>query len=458
MDAIKLIRQQLEHDKTVAEVTEARHDGNVQYNSLKARLDAMTNDLSTVDNKITAAIDGLQWKESVDSFADLATTYTNPKEGWTASTNDTNEVYRYDETDGEWKKLIDLSTIPKATPTSDGLMSKEDKTKLDGIDSSKLVTTDGAQTITGSLTITGGVVGNASTATALETARDIILQGDVTGNATFNGTANAVINSTLSEVKRTNTTVSETLDFGDSFTAISKVTSDTKGRLTEVETKTVTLPNITAVTDENVKNTPNATTKAYITATTNNTESTGTQVFDTGVYLDVTAGHLTATQFNGKLNGNANTATKLQNARTINGVSFDGSKNIEVTGANVKVTGYTKGQTYTPIVATDTVNVALGKLEIGLNGKLDKTASVNLTSTIAEHTVTQATTKEVIIGAEVLPTDILVVYLSGVRLHPTKHYTLTHGNATTAKITAGIGIDFLKDDHFTFEILRASLA
>lgn len=88
-------------------------------------------------------------------------------------------------------------------------------------------------------------------------------------------------------------------------------------------------------TDTNTKvtNTLATTTKAYITGTTSATTNTGTQVFDTGVYLDTTAGMLTATTFKGALSGNATTASsaaKLTTARTINGVSFDGTANITV--------------------------------------------------------------------------------------------------------------------------------
>lgn len=53
-------------------------------------------------------------------------------------------------------------------------------------------------------------------------------------------------------------------------------------------------------TDTKVTNTLNTTTKAYITGTTSATTNTGTQIFDTGVYLDTTAGKLTADTFNGK--------------------------------------------------------------------------------------------------------------------------------------------------------------
>lgn len=62
-------------------------------------------------------------------------------------------------------------------------------------------------------------------------------------------------------------------------------------------------------TDTKVTNTLNTTTKAYITGTTSSSTNTGTQIFDTGVYLDTTAGMLTATTFKGALSGNATTST-----------------------------------------------------------------------------------------------------------------------------------------------------
>lgn len=45
--------------------------------------------------------------------------------------------------------------------------------------------------------ISGELTGNSSTSTALETERTIALSGDITGSATFDGTANATISTTL---------------------------------------------------------------------------------------------------------------------------------------------------------------------------------------------------------------------------------------------------------------------
>lgn len=64
-------------------------------------------------------------------------------------------------------------------------------------------------------------------------------------------------------------------------------------------------------TDTKVTNTLAKTTKAYVTGTTSSSTNTGTQVFDTGVYLDTTAGQIVATTFKGALSGNASTATAL---------------------------------------------------------------------------------------------------------------------------------------------------
>lgn len=90
-------------------------------------------------------------------------------------------------------------------------------------------------------------------------------------------------------------------------------------------------------TDQKVKNTLNTTAKAYVTGTTSATTSTGEQVFDTGVYLDTTAGKLVATTFAGDLQGNATTASSAA-ACTGNAASatkLAASRNFSLTGGAV---------------------------------------------------------------------------------------------------------------------------
>lgn len=97
------------------------------------------------------------------------------------------------------------------------------------------------------------------------------------------------------------------------------------------------------------------------------------------------AGTITAT-----LSGNASSATKLATAKTINGVPFDGTDNITITAdpnshnhdnsyaaknhnqaSNTinALTGYAKPSTTSALGTSDTLNVALGKLEKALDGK-----------------------------------------------------------------------------------------
>lgn len=85
---------------------------------------------SEVDNKFSSLETGTVWKQPVDTYDDIVTTYPNPKDGWTVNVNDTDYTYRYDGT--KWI-LISANAIPNATSDVNGLMTSIDKTKLDGI-------------------------------------------------------------------------------------------------------------------------------------------------------------------------------------------------------------------------------------------------------------------------------------------------------------------------------------
>ena len=85
---------------------------------------------SEVDNKFSSLETGTVWKQPVDTYDDIVTTYPNPKDGWTVNVNDTDYTYRYDGT--KWI-LISANAIPNATSDVNGLMTSADKTKLDGI-------------------------------------------------------------------------------------------------------------------------------------------------------------------------------------------------------------------------------------------------------------------------------------------------------------------------------------
>lgn len=154
----------------------------------------------------------------------------------------------------------------------------------------------------------------ADNAAILSTARTIAISGDVTGSASFNGSANATIAATLAnsgvDVGSYGQSSAATLAFGGSF-IVPCVTFDAKGRATGATQYTVKLP-------------------AAPTSVT----------------------------------GNAGTATKLQTARTIaitgdatgTATAFDGSKNVTITatiptmGAATASSAGTKGLVPAPDV------------------------------------------------------------------------------------------------------------
>ncbi len=76
-----------------------------------------------IDNKFSALETNIDWKESVATYDDIATTYPTPQDGWTVNVKDTDYTYRYNGTD--WV-VISANAIPKATNSVDGLLSKED--------------------------------------------------------------------------------------------------------------------------------------------------------------------------------------------------------------------------------------------------------------------------------------------------------------------------------------------
>ena len=86
--------------------------------------------LGVVNAKVSELATGLAWKASVNTYADIATTYPNPEDGWTTIAIDTDKTWRFN---GSTWEDISVTIIPLATPLVDGKMSAADKAKLDGI-------------------------------------------------------------------------------------------------------------------------------------------------------------------------------------------------------------------------------------------------------------------------------------------------------------------------------------
>ena len=114
-----------------------------------------------VDNKFSTLETNIDWKEAVNTFADIATTYPNPNDGWTVNVKDTDYTYRYN--GSEWV-AISANAIPKATDSVDGLLAKEDHAKYDDAaskahtHSNKDLLDKLGQDENGALTLDGGAV------------------------------------------------------------------------------------------------------------------------------------------------------------------------------------------------------------------------------------------------------------------------------------------------------------
>lgn len=170
----------------------------------------------------------------------------------------------------------------------------------------------------------GGLRGTAETADALSIARTITLSTDVSGSASFDGSANVTIATTLANSGVTANTYGDdgntrTLAHSGSF-KIPYITVDAKGRITSAATKTLTLP-ASGNTDTKVNMTKGATTKAYLlgTSTAPTTSAQGvTSLADDAVYLTTEAGTLHATKFDGtNFTGTAAKATADASGNTI---------------------------------------------------------------------------------------------------------------------------------------------
>jgi hypothetical protein len=96
---------------------------------------------------------------------------------------------------------------------------------------------------------------------------------------------------------------------------------------------------------------------------------------------------VTSTSFVGALTGNASTATTLATARTIGGVSFDGSANINLPGVNATGNQNTTGSAAT---LTTSRTISLGG-DLSGSAAFNGSADVTITATIAANSVALGT-------------------------------------------------------------------
>ena len=275
-------------------------------------------------------------------------------------------------------------------------------------------------------TLNQSTSGNAGTATALETARTI-------HGVSFDGTANIdlteVVQDTVGAMFSSNTETNITATYQDSDGTIDLVigtlNQDTTGNAataTALETArtiggvsfdgsaNINLPGVNTAGNQNTSGTAAVATVATTVTITDNesTNENNAIVFTAGGDVDggniglesdgtltynPSTGKITATGFVGALTGdvtgdvtgNADTATALATARTIHGVSFDGTANIDLTEVVQDTVGAMFGSN-TETGITVTYQDADGTIDLVVG-----TLNQDTTGTAAKVTVTDST-------------------------------------------------------------------
>ena len=118
---------------------------------------------------------------------------------------------------------------------------------------------------------------------------------------------------------------------------------------------TVTASSATAATTVTVTDNEDTNEENLVTFVAGAATSTGTQALEMDGHLayNPSTGSLSSTVFIGALTGNAATATALASARTIGGVSFDGTGNINLPGVNTAGNQATSGLAATATLAAN---------------------------------------------------------------------------------------------------------
>lgn len=81
-----------------------------------------------IDNIVAGIVSSIVWKPQVQTFADLATTYPNPEEGWTVYVASEDSAYQWDGT--QWISIFEI-VLEVVTATNDGLMTSAMLAQLD---------------------------------------------------------------------------------------------------------------------------------------------------------------------------------------------------------------------------------------------------------------------------------------------------------------------------------------
>lgn len=197
-----------------------------------------------VDNKFSSLETSIDWKESVQTYDDIFTTYPEPQDGWTVNVKDTDYTYRYNGT--QWV-AISANAIPKATKNVDGLLTKEDYAKISDIENGAEVNQNAfSNVIVGATTIAAESKTDSLT---LSAGSNVTITPDIINDKITISSVHPSIN------KSTDSTSTASPSSGGAFTTIDSVTRDDYGHVTKVNTKTVTLPKTSITVDSALSST-----------------------------------------------------------------------------------------------------------------------------------------------------------------------------------------------------------
>ncbi len=206
----------------------------------------------------------------------------------------------------------ELEILDGATVTTDELNYSDTGAAVGTVVASKVVTADANKDVSSFRNVTATTfIGNID---AVDGDFDGTLEADA---ITVGGVAlNEFISDTVGAMVTGNTETNVTVTYDDSDNTLDFVVGNITGTAQLATESTITANNSTNET-------------VFPTFVDGATGSQGLET-DTGLTYNPSTGLLTSTGFAGALTGNSSTATALATARTIHGVSFDGSANIDL--------------------------------------------------------------------------------------------------------------------------------